>query len=150
MQVTTTRFGETERVEVSDDQIFVFTPGLPGFPEYHRYARIVDDASAVEWLQSLDDPALFFPMLEPFLFYPEYGFELPDREAEDLGLTRAEDATVRCILTLYEGVEETTANLLAPLVLHEGTRRGRQIVLQDSSLPMRFEVFEALSLPASA
>ena len=98
-------------------------------------------------MQSLDEPRLVFALLEPFLFYPDYGFELPDPDSEALGIVRPEDAIVRCVLTLHDGLEETTANMVAPLVLNQATGRGRQVVLQDANLPLRFAVFESLQLP---
>ncbi len=150
MLVITARFGELERIEVPDDQLFEFDPGLRGFEDLHRFARIVDDESPIEWLQSLDEPHLVFALLEPFLFFPDYGFELPDPDSEALGIVRPEDAIVRCILTLHDGVEETTANMVAPLVMNQSTGRGCQVMLQDANLPMRFSVFESLRLPASA
>lgn len=150
MLVTTTRFGELERIEVPDDQLFELEPGLRGFEQHHRFARIVDEESPIEWLQSLDEPLLVFALLEPFLFYPDYGFELPDPDSEALGIVRPEDAIVRCVLTLHDSVEQTTANMAAPLVLNQVTGRGRQVVLQDGNLPLRFSVFESIRLPATA
>ena len=150
MQVTTNRFGPEQLVEVPEEQIYEFSPGLSGFQDHHRYALIVEQDSPIEWLQSLEDPAVGFPLMEPFLFYPGYGFELPDGDADFLGLELPEQALVRCLLTVRETAQETTANLLAPIVLNQRTRRGRQVVLQDTDLPVRYPVFEALGLPAGA
>jgi len=149
-QVTTYRFGHEEVVEVDDDQVFDFRPGLTGFDQYHRYARLVDGESPIEWLQSLDHPNVCFTMMEPFLFYPNYGFELSDYDCQDLGVMQPQDALVRCLLTLHDSAEETTANLMAPIVLSRNGGRGRQIVLQESHLPLRFFVFEAMRVPMAA
>ena len=95
--------------------------------------RRPDKFSKEQWhtLQSVKSTHVGFPLLEPFLFYPEYGFELPDSDASILGLKGPEDALVRCVLTLREDAEETTANLLAPIILNRRTRQGRQVVLQE-------------------
>ena len=90
------------------------------------------------------------PVLEPFLFEPDYGFELPDRDAEELGMEGPEDAFVRCILTLREAPEDVTANLLAPIVFCRRTHLARQVVLQESEYPLRRPVFSTLGLAASA
>ena len=150
MLVTTNRFGSEETIEVSEEQIYEFRPGLSSFEEHHRYALIVDENSPIDWLQSLDDASVGFPLIEPFLFYPDYGFELSDAHTEALGLDGPEEALVRCVLTVREVPEETTANLLAPIVLNQRTRLGRQVVLQETNLPLRYPVFEVLRLPASA
>src|SRR5438045_3598908 len=100
MLVATRRFGPVERIEIPEQQLYEFYPGLGGFEAHHNYALITDEDSPVEWLQSTSDPAVVFALLEPFLFYPEYGFELPDADASALGLSRPEQAIVRCILSL--------------------------------------------------
>ena len=150
MLVKTNRYGTEETVEVSDDRLFEFNPGLSSFEDHHRYALISEEGSPIEWLQSLDSPAVVFPLLEPFLFYPEYGFELPDSDAEALGLAGPEEALVRCLLSVREAAQQTTANLLAPIIFNRRTRCGRQVVLQGTNLPLRLPVFEALQLPATA
>ena len=84
-----------------------------------------------------------FALLEPFLFRPDYVFELPDRDAEALGMHEPSDALVRCVLTLNEDPGQITANLLAPLVLCRRTHLARQVILQDPDLPMRAPIFVA-------
>ncbi|MEE8421781.1 MAG: flagellar assembly protein FliW [Dehalococcoidia bacterium] len=150
MQLRANRFGHDELLEVPETHLFEFLRGIGGFEQERRYALVVEDDSPVEWLQSVDDPNVGFPLLEPFLFYPDYAFELPDAVASSLGLDGPEDALVRCVLTLHERAEETTANLLAPIVLNRASQRGLQVVLQDANLPLRFLVFEALQLTADA
>lgn len=150
MKVTTHRYGVEEHMEVEDADVFAFNPGLSGFDHYTRYAVLRDEDSPVEWLQSLENPELAFAMIEPFLFYPEYGFDLPDRDCEDLGLSRPQDAMVRCLLTLSAVAEGITANLMAPIILNRQAGRGRQVVLQESNLPLRFPVLETMQVPLSA
>ena len=143
MQVKTNFMGTEEIVEISQEQIYAFEPGLGGFEELRRYALIAEPDSPVEWLQSLDDADVSFALLEPFLFRPDYLFELPDRDAEALGMHEAADALVRCILTLSEEPAQITANLLAPLVLCRRTHLARQVILQDPDLPLRAPIFVA-------
>jgi flagellar assembly factor FliW len=88
--------------------------------------------------------------MEPSLFYPNYGFELDEYDRQDLALTQPEDALIRCLLTLHDAAEETTANLLAPIVLSRNSGRGRQVLLEESHLPLRFFVFEAMRVPMAA
>lgn len=150
MRIKTTRYGEEELLEVGDLQTFEFAIGIAGFEDEHQYALVVEADSPIEWLQSVTTPSIGFPLLEPFLFYPGYGFELPDADADALGLSAPEDAVIRCVLTLHDDPQQTTANLLAPIVLNRRTLTGRQVVLQGTDLPMRFPVFESLRLAAEA
>lgn len=150
MRIKTTRYGEEELLEIPDLQTFEFSIGLGGFEAEHHYALVIEADSPIEWLQSVMTPSVGFPLLEPFLFYPEYGFELPDADADALGLKAPEDALIRCVLTLHDDAEQTTANLVAPVVLNRRTRKGRQVVLQGTNLSMRYPVFESLRMVAEA
>jgi len=151
MKLTTHLLGTDETVNVSPEQIFAFEPPLGGFEQLRRFALIPDgNDSPVEWLQSVEDPDIALPLLEPFLFEPDFGFELPDRDAEELGMESPEDAFVRCILTLREVPEDITANLLAPIVFCRRTHLARQVVLQESEYALRRPVFTMLGLAASA
>jgi flagellar assembly factor FliW len=145
MQVKTNLMGAEEVMEISQEQIFAFEPGLGGFESLRRYALIVDPDSAVKWLQSLEDSDVSFALIEPFLFRPDYAFELPDRDAEALGMREPTDALVRCVLTLNEDPEQITANLLAPLILCRRTHLARQVILQDPDLQLREPLFAALT-----
>ncbi len=150
MEIVTHRYARPERVEVDPADVYELTPGLVGFEHLTRFAIVPEAESPLEWLQSLDDPDVAFATIEPFLFYPEYGFELADRDCQDLDLHVPQNAVVRCLLTLSPSVEQITANLLAPLVLNRESRKGRQIILPDSNLSMRFPIFQTLHLPLSA
>jgi flagellar assembly factor FliW len=144
MLVQTRRFGPLEDIEVPASQLYEFFPGLGGFEDHHHYAVIADADSPVEWLQSTSDPNVVFALLEPFVFAPDYSFEMADADAAALGLQRPEDAVVRTILTLRDSAASITANLMAPIVLNPRTRLGRQIVLQETELSLRFPVLEGL------
>ena len=41
------------------------------------------------------------------------------------------------MVVITAGVNETTANLLAPIIVDRDSRRAMQVVLTDSSLPVR-------------
>jgi flagellar assembly factor FliW len=162
MLVKTNFLGVEETVEVAEEQIFAFDPGMGGFESLRRYALIAETDSPIEWLQSLEDPDVAFALLEPFAFMPEYAFELSDADAEALGMREAQDALVRCVLTLHEDPALITANLLAPVILSRRSHMARQVIVQNGDYALRFPVFAAaaaaaeladegaVSLPASA
>ena len=150
MIVQTRRFGAAEQIEVPEERVFELYPGLGGFEDHHNFAVLIEPDSPVEWLQSLDDPGVCFPMIEPFLIDTEYQVELSDGDASAIGAKVPEDVSMRVIVTVREPVEETTANMLAPLVFNPKTRLGRQIVLQESDYPIRALVFTSLEAAAAS
>lgn len=150
MKVLTTMNGVEETVEIAPESIFAMEPALGGFPDLRRYVLITEADSPVEWLQSLDDAGTVFALIEPFLFMQGYAFELSEGDVAALGVQAPEDVLVRCIVTLREDPSGITANLLAPVVFCRRTHLARQIILQDSELPIRFPLFQAVELAASA
>ena len=150
MLVHTRRLGASEHIEVPEDRIYELYPGLGGFEDHHNFAMLVDADSPVEWLQSIADPDVCFPVIDPFLVDPAYEIALPDADATAVGAKHAKDVAVRVILAVREPIEETTANLLAPIVLNASTRLGRQVVLQDSDHPIRAAIFSSLEAVAES
>lgn len=115
------------KLEVDEEQVYHFPKGLPGFDEETDFALIAMNETPFWYLQSTKSKGLSFLLGDPFIFYPYYEFELPDEEAEELGIDS--EIIVRCVITLKEQVEHSTINLLAPIVLNPIVRFAKQIVL---------------------
>jgi flagellar assembly factor FliW len=130
MQINTTRFG---LIDIDEKRLVSFPDGLPGFSEVRRFV-LVEHApeSPFHWLQSLDDPALAFVVMNPILIDPTYGEVISKRLYEDLGLQGSEDAAILAIVTIDAKNQRVTANLLAPLVINPMTRQGKQVILENS------------------
>ena len=73
-------------------------------------------------------------MVPPWVFYPDYEFDLDDAAAERLGLAVADDAIVLAVVTLRDRPEDATLNLLGPIVVNRHTHEAAQIVLPDDQL----------------
>ncbi len=114
--VRTTRYGHEETVSVPEEAVYDVGPGILGFDGLRRYALLPEQDSPLEWVQAMDDAEVAFAVLDPFLFYPGYSFELSDTEAEALRLTRPEDARVRVLLTLHESADLPVHGFLGHLI----------------------------------
>lgn len=115
-----------------------FIGPVAGFPDLRRFVLAeLDPPSLLRSLRSLDDPGLRFLVLPPGPFFPDYTPEIGDEWADHLQLTDAEDALVLVIVTPGASAADATANLLAPVVINVVTRQAAQVVLEDSSLPLR-------------
>ena len=111
--------------------------GLAGFPTAERYALVeVSEAAPLFLLRSVDEPGLEFVVVPPNVFFPDYAPELDDASATRLGLVDPEDALLLVVLTVGDGPEDATANLLAPVVINQRTRTAGQVVL-DGEWPLR-------------
>ncbi|QSF44736.1 flagellar assembly protein FliW [Paenibacillus tianjinensis] len=122
-------------LDIKDEQIYHFPKGIPGFEQETEFAIIELEEGPFAYLQSLKTEELAFLLTDPFVFYPGYEFELPEAEAEELEIEQS--VVVRAIVTLREKLEESTLNLLAPIVFNPDKRAGKQIVLHHSTYSTR-------------
>lgn len=139
MKIKTTRFGE---LEVDKKDIIEFSEGLLGFEKLTNFF-IVDpgDQTLILWLQSTDDPATALPIIEPKIFQPKFMIKLLPIELNSLNLENLQNASVYTVLTIPQNVTEMSANLKAPIIINNKTKKARQIVLQDSKLEVRFKMY---------
>lgn len=130
MKIETTRFGE---LDVRAEDILTFSDGLPGFEDEKEFVLLCpEDLEPLCFLQSVRSAHLAFIVTNPFLFFPDYEFELSDEVKERLEIREPGDVAVYVILTASDGLETTTANLLAPIVLNVRQMIGQQIILHRS------------------
>lgn len=144
MVIQTTRFGQ---VEIQNQDVLVFSEGILGFAELHKFVLLDDPTDDIfAWLQSCDEPAIAFPVLEPELFNDAYKINLAKSDIEALKLTDVGNARVLCIVTIPDDPTQMTANLKAPVVVHIKERLARQCVLQDNQLAIREPIFAKLQM----
>jgi flagellar assembly factor FliW len=116
-----------------------FPAGLPGFPQAHRFdlAPWGPAGSPFLLLSSTEEPDVGFVVVPPWVFYPEYEFELDTGTAERLALTASEDAVVFVVVTLRERPEDSTLNLLGPIVVNRHSHEAAQVVLPSAGYSVR-------------
>ncbi len=142
MVIHTSRFGA---VSITSEDVINFPEGLLGFNELRRFVLLDDPTDEIfAWLQSCEDPNIAFPILEPELFAGNYSVQLTKHDLETMGLTSLDGIRCFTIITIPADPTQMTANLKAPIVIHVGTRKARQVVLQDNSLAIREPIFTRL------
>jgi flagellar assembly factor FliW len=116
-----------------------FAAGLPGFPNAHRFELSPWGKAESPFMTmiSVDDAAVGFVVVSPWVFFPEYDFELDDATTVRLGLVEPEDCVVVSIVTLSEAPDEATINLLGPIVINRFTREACQAVLPSAQYNVR-------------
>lgn len=129
-------------VEINEQDILTFEAGLPGFPESQKFILLPLDADLpLVVLQSIEKEELGFVLAYPFAFKKDYAFDISEEEKNDLQIEQEEDVIAYTILTLKESFQESTMNLLAPIIINTKKKIGKQIVLQDSTrYPLRYPI----------
>lgn len=120
-------------------QVLRLAEPLPGFPAHRDYVLVgADGAGRLFWLQSVAADGPCFLVVPTGVFFPDYAPALPAGACAELGLAEGGDARMYAVLTVPAGdVAGATANLRAPLVVNPATARARQIVLSDTTHPIR-------------
>jgi flagellar assembly factor FliW len=140
LNVITSRFGT---VEVAEDQILSFPCGLIGFGGSKRYALLPHrEGSPFVWLQSVDEPALAFVLVDPFLVKPDYQIEISQEDSRMLQFNGGPmEIRVLSIVNIRKSEPKSvTANLLGPIVVNTGKRLAKQVVLDSRTHSHRFPV----------
>ena len=73
MLVKTKYFGE---INLSEDKIITMERGMFGFEEYKKYTILYDSEKEgrpnVSWFQSVEEPGLAFPVINPLVVKEDY------------------------------------------------------------------------------
>lgn len=117
--------------------------GLAGFPGTERYALVeLPETSPLFLLRSLDESGLEFVVAPPAVFFADYAPELDDGTVDRLGIADVAEVLLLVVLTVGNGIETATANLLAPIVINQRTRTAAQVILQGD-WPLRAPILRS-------
>lgn len=129
MQVDTYLFGS---VEVDPEKVITFPNGLLGFEKCTKFMLAHEDGDVDTQgftLQSVEDPALAFQIIDPTALGFNYELELTDEENALLQTPAADDVAVMITLYMQEQGGSATPSLRAPLIINLKARVGLQKLL---------------------
>ncbi|EST55407.1 flagellar assembly protein FliW [Brevibacillus panacihumi W25] len=120
-----------------------FEEGLPGFPDMQFFNISKEEANAPFYqMNSTEDETIGFWLIDPFVFFPEYQFVLPEYAKASLRLEdQNPSVAVLNIITLREE-GQITINLKAPIVINRENRMAKQVILNEESYSLRHPLFQ--------
>ena len=147
-RLLTTRFGT---IEIDEEIVITLAEGIIGFEACRQFMVIQgNDGAGFRWLQSLDEPAIAFPVVEPCDFRPDYAPTINDADALLLGLKSEIPTLVFAIVTIPKhNPRGITANLMGPIVVNALTRQGKQVIVQDEEFSTRHLIVDELKRTAT-
>jgi flagellar assembly factor FliW len=117
---------------------------MPGLPAMAKCVLVqLDDTGALYRLQSVLDPDLRLLVAASPVFFADYAPEIDEETASRIGLEDAADALVLLVVTVGGSAAESTANLLAPIVLNSRTRQAAQVLQASGDLPLQAPLIPA-------
>ncbi|MBN1903849.1 MAG: flagellar assembly protein FliW [Deltaproteobacteria bacterium] len=139
MNIKTSRFGD---IEIDKGRVIQFTEGLIGFPDEREYIVMEHRSdSPFMWLQAVGNPDLAFVIMNPFQVFPEYLKDISQEEENALKPDNNETVMIFAIVTIPNGKpEESTLNLMGPVVIDPVTNKGKQIILANSGYSHRHPI----------
>jgi len=137
MKIATKFLGE---IEIKEQDILTFEQGLLGLEDYKKFVLLPIDANLpLVLLQSVDQMEIGFVIAYPFAFKKDYSFDISEEDREQLRIEKEEEVLTYTIVTMKETLQDSTINLLAPIIINMDKKLGKQIVLQDNkSFPLRY------------
>lgn len=145
MRVQTKFFGE---VELDDNKILDFPNGIIGFEDFKKFAIIYDieddKETRISWLQSLEEPALALPVVDPLAIVPDYAPMIEDELLKPLGNPADEDLLFLLVMTVPADMTKVTANMKAPVIISTEGRKGVQLIVDNADYPVKYNVYESV------
>jgi len=142
MTIQSKPYGE---IEISERQVIRFPIGIFGFEYLRDYALLDTGQPPFYWLQSLDDTAIAFIIMNPYVLRPDYVLDIPDDDLEAIEYDSDEDVLVFAIVTIPEEQTQMSANLQGPIVINRVKQLGRQAISVNESWRTKHFIMDELA-----
>ncbi len=144
--VAETKFFGT--IDIEDDKIINFPNGIIGFENLKNFALIYDsereERSKISWLQSMEEPLMVLPVINPLDLMEAYTPTIEDELMKNIGDPADADLLIFVTLSIPSDVEKMTANLKAPIIVNTVDRKAMQVIVENSEYPVKFNAYEAI------
>jgi len=138
VEIDTTRFG---KIRIKESELIGMRGRILGFEQLKRFVLLTNDENPpFLWLQSADDRAIAFVVINPRIVKPDY---VPAFSAEDLGsldIQRTEEIALLSIVTVRSAPVRATVNLRAPILINASKRWAKQVILDDPDYPIQHDI----------
>ncbi len=116
----------------AEEDVIQFPAGIPGFEKNKAFVIVsIPEYTPFEWLVATDGSELRFAIINPMIFRPDYAPNIVKEQLQDLQIEKPEDILLYAIVTIRQNPEESTANLIGPVVINKTKRIGKQIIIEN-------------------
>jgi len=143
LKIKTTRFGT---ITIEEEKIITMPFGMLGFPDVKRYVILQHkENSPFFWYQSVDDPALAFVIMSPFLFKPDYDVDVENvlKEMSWNEEEKQDNLELYVVVNIPKGApDKMTANFIGPILINNKIHQAVQMVISDSPYTHKFPLLK--------
>lgn len=138
MKFTSNQLGE---LDYENDQILLFGEGLLGFEHLTKFLLVnLEETLPFEWLVSLEESMIAFPIINPINIVPDYTIQLEKENTLEGFLKSPESNVVYNIVNFSNN--DPTINLRGPVIINEKEKCGKQVVLNDDRYSFQHHLSE--------
>lgn len=142
--VAETKFFGT--IDIEDDKIIHFPMGIIGFENLKNFALIYDsereERSNISWLQSMEEPLMVLPVINPMDIVGEYGPIIEDELMKIIGDPADADILIFVSMSIPSDLTKMTANLKAPFIINTVDRKAMQVIVENQDYEVKFNVYD--------
>jgi flagellar assembly factor FliW len=144
--VAETKFFGT--VDIEDEKIIEFPMGIIGFENLKKFALIYDsereERSKISWLQSMEEPLMVLPVINPIDITENYNPVIEDELMKIIGDPADEDVLIFTSMSIPSDLTKMTANFKAPFIINTVDRKAIQVIVENEDYPVKYNVYEAI------
>lgn len=135
-------------IDIEEDKIIDFVNGIIGFENMHQFAIVYDvekgKDAGISWLQSMEEPSLALPVVDPFAIMEDYNPIVEDELLAAIGNPLDEEIYILLAMTVPSDITKVTVNLKAPFIINTTTRQAKQMIVDNSDYAVKYNVYEAV------
>src|SRR5688500_18868441 len=112
--------------------------GLIGYSQFKEFVFSENEEIVpVRRMESLEPSGMELLVIDHNVVIPGYTEVVPARTWESLGVTESSKRLVFVVASIGGTPEESTASMLAPILVNYESMTARQVILTDRALPVR-------------
>lgn len=144
--VAETKFFGT--IDIEEEKIIEFPMGIIGFENLKKFALIYDsereERSKISWLQSMEEPLMVLPVINPIDIIEEYSPVIEDELTKSIGDPADADIIIFVTMSIPSDLTKMTANLKAPIIINTVNRKAMQVIVENEDYKIKYNVYDAI------
>lgn len=135
-------------IDIEDEKIIHFPMGIIGFENLKNFALIYDsdreERSKISWLQSMDEPLMALPVINPIDIMEDYAPIIEDELTKIIGAPADADILIFVSMSIPSDITKMTANLKAPFIINTVDRKAMQVIVENQDYEIKYNVYDAI------